>query len=395
MLFRIRFLVRERLTPLLYASSSVASAMVQLFASFLIIKWVAPEEVGLWQSVRMAQIYAFILLAGVNNGLSRELPFHLGKGEHAFAHRLTATAFCCVTIANTIILVCGVACAVIFARHGSQLVLAICVVTLLIMIAFYQHIFICTFRSNDSFKRLTTIQWIDAGLCIATVPLVYFFRYDGMLVRTLLTSTTLLALMYLWRPMRAGVRMDGKALKLLLKTGLPIFGLDYVKNACATLDRVVLLKLGGVRDVGIYALASTVLQSLGAFAQSLGTYLYPRMTFKYGESGDPRLLWNYGIKFVLLATVFTGIAAGAAWLILPHFVPALLPKYVEGLAAAQIVLVAGIAGAVLIIVDALWSMKIWRLMVTYQALSAILFALGPILGEQSSEQWLAAFWHWG
>lgn len=377
---RLGRFARPRLTPLLYAGSSVATAMAQLVAGFLIIRWVTPEELGLWQSVRMAQVYAFILLAGINNGLGRELPFFLGKGEHLFAQHLAATAFFVVSLASVIVLFCGVGCAFAFADRGSPLIWAILVVTPLIVIAFYQHIFALTFRSNDSFKKLTIIQWVEAGSSVSTVTLVYFFGYHGMLLRTLVVSVISLTLMFLWRPMRVKMRLDWKALKLLLKTGLPIFGLDYVKNACSTLDRVVLLQLGGVRDVGIYALANIALESLGALPRALGSYLYPRMTYKYGQTGDARVLWNYGIKFVLLATVFTGLAATAAWLILPYFVPAFIPKYLAGVPAAQIVLIAGIVGAATIIVDALWSMKMWRLMVTIQVLNAITFALGPILG---------------
>ena len=354
--------------------------MAQLLAGFLIVKWVTPEELGLWQSVRMAQVYSFILLAGINNGLGRELPYFLGKGDQALANRLAGTAFFCVTVANAIVLVCGAGCAIVFAHRGSELVWAIVVVTLLIVLTFYQHILTLTFRSNDSFKRLTTIQWVEAGLSMATVPMVYFFRYNGMLLRTLLISVVLLSLMFFWRPMRAKMRMDWEALKLLLKTGLPIFGLDYLKNSCSTLDKVVLLKLGGVRDVGMYALAGIAFESLGALPKALGSYLYPRMTYKYGQSGDPKVLWDYGIKFAMLATALTGLAAVVGWLILPYFVPAFLPNYLAGVSAAQVTLIAGVFVAATIIVDALWSLKIWRLMVTYQVLSSILFALGPVLG---------------
>ena len=82
----------------------------------------------------------------------------------------------------------------------------------------------------------------------------------------------------------------------------------------------------------------------------------------------------------MVAVAFVGLAAACGWLILPHFVPAFIPKYLGGLHAAQIVLLAGIMEASTLIVNALWSMKIWKLMVTYQTASAILFALGPILG---------------
>jgi O-antigen/teichoic acid export membrane protein len=227
---------------------------------------------------------------------------------------------------------------------------------------------------------LTGIQFTEAGMNLATVPLVYYFHYNGMLIRAVLVAATTVTLMYIFRPMRVKMRMDWAALKVLLKTGVPIFGLDYMKNSCATLDRVVLVKIGGTMDVGFYTLAGVVTSTLGALPTALSSYLYPRMSFKYGQDGNPRSLWRMGSRFVLLGVAFTGLAAVSARLVLPSFVPAFIPKYAAGLPAAQIVLIAGVLEAATLIVNALWSMKIWRLMVAYQVAAAVLFAAGPVLG---------------
>lgn len=174
--------------------------------------------------------------------------------------------------------------------------------------------------------------------------------------------------------------MDWQALKSLLKTGFPIFGLDYFKNSCATLDRWVLFEVGGFKTVGIYALAGIVTQTLGALPAALGSYTYPRMSYKYGKTHDGRELWRFGIKFVLVATAIAIGTTVVAWFALPYLVPVFAPKYIEGLGAAQITLISTSLAGTLLIVDALWSMKIWRLMVGYQVVSAALFALGPLLG---------------
>lgn len=376
----LSLLIRERLTPLLYAGSSVATAIAQLVAGLLVIKWVVPEELGLWQTVRLSQTYAFILLAGINNGLSRELPFFLGKGDQTFSNRLAATALFCTSLANGVVLLSGIGCAIAFAGRGAHLVYAILAVMLLIVVSFYQNILLVTFRSKDSFNKLTIVQLVEAGLSLATVPMVYFFHYEGMLCRTVVISVIVVWIMYVFRPMRVTMRLDREALKQLLKTGLPIFGLDYIRNSANTLDRMVLLNVGGVKDVGFYTLAMISLSTLQVLPQSLASYIYPRMTYKFGQKGDARALWGYGLKFVLLAVTLTGLAALCGWLVLPYFVPAFVPKYMEGLKAAEIILVAGVLDGATIISNALWSMKAWKLMVRYQVLSSVLCGLGPVLG---------------
>jgi O-antigen/teichoic acid export membrane protein len=354
--------------------------MAQLVAGFLVIRWVLPEDLGVWQTVRLAQIYAFILLAGINNGLSRELPFFLGKSDKSFADRLAGTALLCTTLGNVLILLGGAGCLVAFSDRSTRLLSAILAVTIGIPFAFYTNFLLVTFRSKDAFDKLSIIKLAEAFLSLATLPMVYFFHYEGMIARIVLVGAILVLLMHLYRPMRVAMQFDRGALKQLLKTGIPIFGLDYLKNSAGTLDRLVVLKVSGVEGVGYYALASMVCSTLQVLPQSLSAYVYPRMSYSFGQNGDSRALWRFGLKFVLLAVSLTGLAALSAWLLLPKIVPLFAPKYAGGIRAAEIMLIAGVLEGVGIAANALWSMKTWKVMVSYQVLSSAMLALGPIFG---------------
>jgi O-antigen/teichoic acid export membrane protein len=373
--------LRGRITPLVYALSSVATASAQLVSGVIILHWIQPADLGMWRIVQVAQVYSFLLLAGINNGLGRELPFFLGKDDKTFADRLAGTALFFVTVANVGILVCGVSSAILFAHHGANLVWAILAITCVIPLTFYRHILTITFRSKDSFNKLTAIQFVEAGLSLATVPLVYFFGYNGMLCRTVLIAGIIGLLIFMYRPMRVKLSMDWKALKLLLKTGLPIFGLDYMKNSAATVDRMVLMGLGGLGSVGLYQLAATTLQTLDALPTAMSTYSYTRTSFRYGQKGDPRELWHSGLRFMLLTVLLTALAAACGWLLLPYVVPIFASKYLSGLNAARIVLLAALCDAVTgIVANALLTLKSWKLLTIHQVASAMLFVLGPIVG---------------
>jgi O-antigen/teichoic acid export membrane protein len=373
-------LLRDRQTPLLYSGSAVVSSIAQLVAGVLLVKWVIPEDLGLWQSVRLAQTYAFILLFGMNNGLSRELPYFLGRNDRSFADKLAGTTLLFTNLASVIVLVGGLGCALIFGGHQSKLIFAIGAVTLLIPLSFYQNILIVAYRSRDSFKKLTLIQFVGAGLGLATLPLIYYCGYRGMLIRLVVISAIVVAWMYMNRPIRAAPALDRNALKILLKTGLPIFGLDYLLGAAGTSDRIVLLHIGGVEAVGYYALAQVAYQMLTVIPGSLAQYVYPRMTFDFGQHGDKRNLWRMGFRFFVFATVLMMLAAICGRIALPYVVPVLAPKYLAGLRAAEIMLIAGIFEGAGIMPNALWSMKAWKMMVIYQISASTLLALGPILG---------------
>lgn len=378
--FRGLTVFKGRLTPLVYSGSAVANAIAQLVAGVLMVKWIIPEDLGLWQSVRLSQVYAVILLFGINNGLSRELPYFLGKNDRVFAEKLAGTTLLFTNLASIIVLVGGFGCALIFGTHDPRLIFAIGAMALLIPLSFYQNFLLVAYRSQDAFKKLTLIQFVGAGMALASVLFVYYWGYRGMVIRLVVISGIVVAWMYVSRPIRAAPALDRGALKLLLKTGLPIFGLDYLLNAAGTSDRVVLLHIGGVEAVGYYGLAQIAYGTLHVIPQSLSQYVYPRMTSDFGQHGDKRNLWKIGFRFVAFATVLMVLAAICGIVALPYVVPVFAPKYLAGLRAAEIILTAGIFEGAGIMVNALWSMKAWKMMVIYQISASALLALGPILG---------------
>src|SRR6266700_2059054 len=81
-----------RATPLIYSASTIATSGAQLIAGVLLVRWIVQEDLGVWRSAQLFQTYAFIMLMGINNGLSRELPFALGKNDHSFSDQLAGTA---------------------------------------------------------------------------------------------------------------------------------------------------------------------------------------------------------------------------------------------------------------------------------------------------------------
>ena len=109
------------------------------------------------------------------------------------------------------------------------------------------------FRSARSLGQLSGVLYAEAAANVLSLPAIYYFGYLGMLGRV--TGVAILGVCMLWtmRPIRVAPSFTWAALKKLLKTGLPIFGLDYVKKSFGTTDRVSLLRFGGVELVGPYA----------------------------------------------------------------------------------------------------------------------------------------------
>jgi O-antigen/teichoic acid export membrane protein len=161
---------------------------------------------------------------------------------------------------------------------------------------------------------------------------------------------------------------------------MPIFILDYISTTTGTCDRLVLLKLGGVKLVGYYAVALMARDAIGIIPGALSEYIYPRMSHSFGQHHDPIRLWKMAVKSSLMVVGFMTPAAIAGWLLLPPVVSKLFPQYTEAVRAAQWLLISSVFGGATLGRMAIWSMKDWKVATWYQALGIAFGITGIILG---------------
>jgi O-antigen/teichoic acid export membrane protein len=372
---------KEHRAPIFFTISSISLSVAQLISGIIIVHFISPHDVGLWTSVCLALAYAFFLLAGVQNGLSRELPYYLGAGKDGMARRLAATTLFYTTGSCVLIMLGGAGTVAFLIRKHSdtKLTYAVVAITFLIIFKFYQNYLFITFRSKNSFIDLARVQMWQAALMIVALPLL-FLGFNGLLLRFVIVGALCLYLMHRVRPIIVSPIWKTDSFLLLLKTGIPIFATDYIFNCANTLDKVALLKFGGVEQVGFYALAGSAGAAFAVIPQSIGHYVYPRMSHHYGRTNNPRVLWSLVWKTTLIVLASMIPIAVVGSLLLPIAVKILFPKYLAGIHAAQITLFStAIYGASTGAV-ALLSLKAWSHLIAQQLSFAGLLAVAPFIG---------------
>jgi O-antigen/teichoic acid export membrane protein len=214
---------------------------------------------------------------------------------------------------------------------------------------------------------------------VLALPLL-FLKYDGMLLRFVVVAGLSLYLMHRARPMSVSPSWETDSFVLLVKTGVPIFATDYITTCAATLDKVALLKFGGVEQVGFYALAISAYSAFQVVPQSIAHYVYPRMSHHYGRTNNPRVLWGMAWKTSLIVVgSMIPIALTGCWL-LPGAVRWLFPRYISGTHAAEIALFTAVAYGATQGANALASLKAWSHLFAYQFSYAALLAIAPFIG---------------
>jgi O-antigen/teichoic acid export membrane protein len=373
---------KENRAPAFFTASSVWLSVAQMVSGVVIVHYVSPKEMGIWSSVSLALVYSMFLLAGVQNGLSRELPYYLGANDEVMAKRLAATTLFYTSVGCIICFLSGIIALMILVwqKRESNLIYAVAAISLMVIFQFYQYYLFLTFRSKNSFFKLAWVQTWQAGIMVFTLPLLFLFRYKGMLLRAVIVAGLTLYLMHRIRPIVVRPAWSTDSFFLLLKTGIPIFATDYIRNVASTADKLVILRFAGVEQVGLYALAATAGAAFQVVPQSIAHYIYPRMSHHYGRTNDPRVLWVLACKVTVVVVIAMIPVALIGSAVIPWAVKTLFPKYIAGTYAAQIMVFSSVAAGATIGANALSSLKAWSHLIGYQFLGAGLSVIAPLVG---------------
>lgn len=359
-----------------FSFASVTFNILTMAANIVILRWLEPEALGLWQSVMLIQAYSLIVGLGVLNGLNRELPYTMGRSDSKGVIELAGTAQTVAIMGAMVLILGGIGSC--FVLQGAMLRYGALIVFVGSAAGVYRNYLTVTYRAEKAFGSLANIQLFESLLTILTLPLVYYYGYKGMAGRYLFLVLIGLWLNYLYRPLDAPVRFKFKHMITLMKVGLPIYVFGYLLTVSGTFPRLILLSESGVKLVGLFAPVYAVMGLLEMVPYSIGQYIYPHMSYKYGKTGDPRSLWPIAWKVAVYPLIISIPPVVACLLVLPWMIESFFPKYVESIPAVGYGLISGIFLGTAISITALNSLKAWKwysIYTGFRVLSSYLFPL--------------------
>lgn len=366
-------------TIAVFVGSSIVLSLSQLAGGIFSVFFINPLDLGLWHTAKLLNVYSAFLLGGIINGLNRELPFNLGKKDTSVANNLASTALAFTNLASIIVLIAGAFWIFYSEQQNLNLKTAIAITILIVSLGFYNLYLIVTYRSNRAFRRLANIQYIVAFVNLLTLPSIAIWGFQGLICRALFCSCISTGLYWLYRPIRVPAKFSRPALFSLFQTGIPIFGLDYVKNIASTASRIALLKFGGFEMVGQFAIARTATQSMSSLPASFSQYTNAKSTFDYGRGADLKHLWSRALRNATLCFGACSLIAIVGWIVIAPIVHTFVPEYSAGIFAAKLAMLVAVFESGRVLVNVVWSIKNWRLMTSYQVLSSACLALSPFI----------------
>jgi O-antigen/teichoic acid export membrane protein len=316
---------------------NLISTVIRMFSGFLTARCVEPSVMGLFNGIGLVQGYVPFLQLGVLNGLNRELPYYVGKGDHERVRQLAAAAQ-----AWALMLGVGVAATLTGvsawqAAHGHWMLAAgwlanAATCFFLFYCTYYLEI---TFRTRSDFARLALINVVMSVTSLALVAVIWWLSFYGLCVRAALVGAVQFALLWAWRPVKVSPALRREPLLHLLKIGAPIFAVGQVYAYWGTLEATLMLYYCGTRGLGLYSVAAMASTTVLMLPLALSQVLYPQMAEQYGRTADLRVIVKSALRPMLAALLVMSVLTAIGWFLVPPVVGILLPKYVDGVPAVQ------------------------------------------------------------
>ena len=320
-----------------YASAQIVSNLIRMLAGFLVVRAIEPEIYGQYIGVGVYLGYILLGHGGVINGLGRELPYELGRKNDTYAREMASSVFLLSLIisllAALIFLILS-----IWQLINMNYVIGFIYLSYVVMAGLHllnAQFLPILYRTNSDFSSLSRQNILSSLGNLISVVFVILFGIYGLMARGITLAIFEFFLLFRNKPYPLTLNYNLKHYKKLLKTGFPIYLVGQINPLWTTIMNNVIFSIGGALNFGLYALSAIVQGAVGIIPNAFAQVIYPRMTIMLGEGKSVSSILKSNVKPLLFqfgVMVSVGIAGV---ILLPIIIPLILPKYVDGIAAAQ------------------------------------------------------------
>lgn len=329
-------------TVAVFASGNVVAMLLGMVGSLVQARYVGPEDMGVFRTFGIVAGYLTFLHMGVFDGLQREIPLQLGRGNRAKAEQAASACLAWITFISLaggaifLGLALRAACYHEWMQFWGWLAYSPCVVAF-----FYGGYLGTTFRTGQQFITLSKASVIQAIAGTLVLPLLPIMGYYGACLRMAAGSVANLFFLHRWRPLRVKPRLDWPSFREVIRIGLPLSGIGYVYTSLwMSLEGTLVLTWFGTEVLGLFSVAAFVRTVANQLAQNMNQVMNVKIYEQYGRSGRVtdcvRLIWK-PMAFGFLASLPL-ITVG--WFALPWVVSLLIPKYVGAILMTRVMLLA-------------------------------------------------------
>ncbi len=325
------------------AVGNYVSTFARVVRGFVIAGILGPVEMGVVSTGNLLLNYAQYADLGIAQGLNREIPMDLGRGEDDRAAEWVWYGLLGKLIAGLLVLAGAVAWAVSPLGSGQpeavRLVIVIAAATSLV--AGILLVFQFTAKSYTDFNGAARMVVLLAfANLVAGIVGARLAGAVGVALGVLAASA--IAAVYGWhrvRPVHIPV-MTRRRLLELIRIGMPLALLTFMGFNLENIDQVIILSLLDRESLGLYAIVLQAGGLLTLTALSVSNVVGPRLVRRYAESGSLEAIADLTWKPALALSALLPLVVCVSWVVGPLAIQWLLPEYISSVGPFKVYMTA-------------------------------------------------------
>lgn len=322
---------------LLYVFSNSYNMVLSMVVSFIATAFIEPADMGVIQAVLLNNLYLGFLHCGVFNGLNRNIAYYKSRKKEDLVQDMVNTGY---TVSYVVAILGGVLALFLLAYYiltGKTLVYILSSILLFFLLIFnpLNNVVDATFRSGQQFKQLGKINSISTTIYAILSFLPIILGYIGKIIADSLRFAISYIFKIPYRPYKQTGYGSKTSLILLIRTGFPMLVSGYLWTVFVSCDQTYIAHYLTSKDLGLYSLAGYVMTAVLMIPTSVNALLYPKAATRYGQTNNPHSLYEFWKKSLCIYALLLFPACVIIYFILPYVIAFLMPKYVEGVHAAQ------------------------------------------------------------
>ena len=364
-----------------YSLASTFLTFSNMFVGIVIMRWLNPYDLGLWNAVSIFTAYIPFFQLGIQNGLSLELPVLLGSGNDDYKKYISMARWYSYAVSSLFVffgvLVAGV---LYFYNHDFLLLLGVLTIFLIAASVTLNLHLISTFRSSKSFDKLTNIYIIEGVVVLLSSFLIYKYQYYGVLMFNLIIVIQHTILLYIYAPYK-DIRpaYSKNFFKILIKRGMIVMSFFQLRVLAQSLPKWIILSFGGVLKLGLFTPALALKGMMNLLPAQINQFLQPQLGFKYGKDKKAATIWPYIRKMIIIYPLIALPICIVILFTMPYIIENFFPKFAASIVSIKIMSVAFIFSSYGISHNFLYTLKAHKEAYTFLIFELISSFLFPMI----------------
>ena len=301
-------------------------------------KFLGPYYMGIWSLLKVIHGYLSYGDMGVSAAAAYKIPFFRGKKDRKSEILTRDTAFSFLFVMSVISsLLLIIAAFVLRNKYSPVVIYGLIALSVYIILERLYSAYIVMLRANKDFKILTQSMLFDSIVNLILVfLLVKQFKIYGLYC--LVSVLAVLNTIYVHKKARYEInfRLDFSRLKGLITYGFPLLISGVLGEILRTIDSIMIAKMLGIVFLGYYSIAMIAKNYMYGLSNNLGIITIPHIQEMYGKNEDMQEIKKFVTIPAETIAYLLAPVIGAMFIVMPVIIEGILPKYVPGIIALQI-----------------------------------------------------------